>query len=64
MRAFWTLLTKVQQRHLRKDSNVHTEAAFWRTRKVQRKWDAESGMIACFDCRIIEQRVNRARGTT
>ena len=44
------VLTKEQQRHLTEDADVHTVAAWERTRRAQR----ETG-ITCFACEAIER---------
>jgi hypothetical protein len=74
MRAFWKLLDEDDQRHLRIDAWVRSEAAFWRTRawqiakeeKMEAKGDHgiddwNGRATVCRECRGIESRINEAR---
>ena len=41
MKAFWKLMPKDLQRHLRVDGNIHSEDTFWKTRAQQKAMEAE-----------------------
>jgi hypothetical protein len=59
MKAFWKLLTKEQQRHLRR-AGIRNEKTFWSTRAWQRQQDVdnfEGAMPTCISCRVIERRI-------
>ena len=64
MKAFWKLLTKEQQRHLRRDAGIRNEKAFWHTRAWQRQQDVGTfagAMPTCISCQVIEQRILERR---
>lgn len=51
------VLTRKEQRHLSKVAGVHSMDAFLRTRKIQRKQKAESGIEPCFECKHIAKKL-------
>ena len=61
MRAFWKLLPKDLQRHLRVDGNIHNEATFWKTRSKQKAMEAQWVAAVCYQCRYAESLIKKAR---
>lgn len=66
MKAFWKLMPKDLQRHLRVDGNIHSEDTFWKTRSQQKAMEAKFAAAGdpsavCYQCRYAETLVKKAR---